>query len=326
MPLVTTREMYEVAYRQGFAVGAFNISGVESIQAVTEAAAQEKSPVILQACEKALKQLKPRYLMRLVEAALETNDIPLALNLDHGESFEICRTAVDMGYTSVMIDGSRFSFAENVALTRRVVDYAHERGVVVEAELGKIAGNEGVVIVGPREASYTDPDEAVRFVRETRCDSLAVAIGTAHGACKFEGEPKLDFERLAAIRDNLPGVPLVLHGASSVPEEYVAMANKYGAKFANARGVPEEMVARAAKTGVCKVNVNTDLCIAMVANIRKYFSEHPLATEARDYLAPGREAIKALVKRKLRVFGSASKAPLVTGKIDEKPGPRAPKK
>jgi fructose-bisphosphate aldolase class II len=310
--------MYEVAYEQGFAIGAFNINGIESVQAITEAAAEEHSPVILQACEKALAQFKPRYLMRVIEAALETNDIPLALNLDHGETFEICKTAVDVGYTSVMIDGSRFSLDENIAITRRVIEYARERGVAVEAELGKIAGNEGVVLVGPKEASFTDPDEAVRFVEATRCDSLAVAIGTAHGANKFEGEPKLDYERLATIKAKLPGLPLVLHGASSVPQEFVAMANQYGAKFAGARGVPEEMVTRAAKSGVCKVNVNTDLCIAMAANVRKYFAEHPTATEPRDYMAAGRDAIKALVKRKLNAFGSAGKSAAIAKKISEK--------
>lgn len=318
MPLVTTREMYDTAYAQGFAIGAFNINGIESVQAITEAAAEEGSPVILQACEKALRQFKPRYLMKLIEAALETNDIPLALNLDHGETFEICRTAVDVGYTSIMIDGSRFPLDENIEITRRVVEYAHARGVVVEAELGKIAGNEGVVLVGPKEASFTDPDEAVKFVEASGCDSLAVAIGTAHGANKFEGEPALDYERLARIGANLPGLPLVLHGASSVPQEFVAMANQYGAKFAGARGVPEEMVARAAKSGVCKVNVNTDLCIAMVANIRRYFAEYPTATEPRDYMASGRDAVKALVRRKLKAFGSAGKSEAIAKMIGKK--------
>jgi fructose-bisphosphate aldolase class II len=303
--------MYEAALAGGFAIGAFNVNGLESIQAVTEACAEEHSPVILQACAKALAQLQRNYLIKIIEAALATADIPLALHLDHGEDFEICKTAIDAGYTSVMVDGSRFPLAENIALTRRVVEYAHPRGIPVEAELGKIAGNEGVVIAGPAESAYTDPAEAVEFVKRSGCDSLAVAIGTAHGAYKFPGEPKLDFDRLAEIKRRLPGFPLVLHGASSVPQDSVALANQYGGKFSGARGVPEEMIARATKLGVCKVNINTDLCITMVAHVRKHFADNPQATEPRDYLAQGRKAVKALVKRKIRVLGSAGKSPLI---------------
>jgi len=315
MPLIGTREMYKVAYAHGFAVGAFNINGLEGIRAITEACAEDNSPVILQACSKALAQITPVYLRKFLEAAVEATGLPIALHLDHGEDFETCKTAVDVGYTSVMIDASARPLEENIAVTRRVVAYAHARGVPVEAELGKIGGSEGSVIVGPREASYTDPAEARRFVEETGCDSLAVAIGTAHGAYKFDGEARLDFERLAEIRKRLPGLPLVLHGASSVPEEYVELANEYGAGFSGAKGVPEQMITRAAKMGVCKVNVNTDLCMAMVANIRKYFVENPRALEPRDYMLSGREAVKALVKRKLGVLGSAGKAGLVTGEL-----------
>jgi len=306
--------MYKAAYPGGFAIGAFNVNGLESIQAVTAGCAAEDSPVILQACHKALAQMGPKYLMKLIEAALETADLPVALHLDHGEDFEICRKAIECGYTSVMVDGSRFSLEENIALTRRVVEYAHPRGIPVEAELGRIGGGEGVILVGAAEASYTDPAEAERFVCESGCDSLAVAIGTAHGAFKFPGEPKLDFERLAEIRRRLPGLPLVLHGASSVPQECVALANKYGAKFSGARGVPEEMISRAAGMGVSKVNVNTDLCIAMIGNVRKYLSENPQTCEPRDYLADGREAVKELVRRKVRIMGSSGKASAMMGR------------
>lgn len=311
MPLLGTREMYRAAYRDGFAIGAFNINGVEAVRAITEAAAAEKSPVILQACSKARRQLGAAYIRKLVEAALEVNDIPIALHLDHGDDFETCKTFVDDGFTSVMFDGSKHTLEENIRITRKVVEYAHGKGVPVEAELGKLAGTEGVAIVGPREASFTDPAEAECFARETGCDSLAVSIGTAHGAYKFEGEAKLDFERLAEIRKRLPWLPLVLHGASSVPEEFVAAANRYGAKFSGAKGVPEAMVTRAAGMGVCKVNVNTDLCMAMVSNIRRYFTENPQALEPRDYMAAGREAMRELVRRKVRVFGSAGKADAV---------------
>lgn len=315
MPLISTREMYGAAYGEGFAVGAFNINGVESVRAITEAAAEENSPVILQACSKARKQLGPCYIRKLVEAAVEATGVAVALHLDHGEDFETCRMFVDDGFTSVMIDGSRFGLEQNIGVTKRVVEYAHARGVPVEAELGKLAGTEGTVIVGTRESAFTDPSEAERFVRETGCDSLAVAIGTAHGAYKFEGEAKLDFERLAEIARRLRGLPLVLHGASSVPQEYVELANGYGAKFSGAKGVPEEMVRKAAGMGVCKVNVNTDLCMTMVANVRRYFTEHPQTLEPRDYLAPGREAMRALVRHKIGVFGSSGKAPAVLAQV-----------
>jgi len=309
--------MYAVAYRQGFAVGAFNINGVESVKAVTEAAVEENSPVILQACAKARKQMGDAFIRRLIEAALETADLPVALNLDHGEDFDICKSAVDAGFTSVMIDGSRFPLEKNTALTRRVVDYAHAKGVPVEAELGLIGGAEAGLEAAAKNAFLTDPADAVRFVAESGCDSLAVAIGTAHGAHKFTGEPRLDFPRLAEIRKRLPGLPLVLHGASSVPQEFVELANRFGAGFSGARGVPEEMITRAAKMGVSKVNINTDLCIAMVAHVRQYFAENPQAVEPRDYMAAGRDAVRALVRRKLRVLGSAGKAPLVMAQLPQ---------
>ncbi len=317
MPLMTTRAMYDVAYRQGFAIGAFNINGIESVKAVTEAAAEMDSPVILQACILARRQMGDAYIRKLIEAAVETSSVPIALNLDHGEDFEVCKSAVDAGFTSVMVDGSRFSLADNIALTRRVVEYAHSKGVPVEAELGKIGGAEGGLEIAAKKATLTDPAQAVEFVRESGCDSLAVAIGTAHGAYKFTGEPALDFDRLAAIKKALPGFPLVLHGASSVPQEYVALANEFGAAFGGARGVPEDMITRAASIGVCKVNINTDLCITMVANIRKFFAENLQTVEPRDYLAPGRAAVKALVKEKISVLGSAGKAPAILARFAE---------
>lgn len=308
MPLVTTREMFAAAYREGFAVGAFNMSSLEAVQAITDVAAEENSPVILQACPFARRFYTMPYVRKLIEAALESHDIPLALNLDHGTDPEEIKDCVDTGYTSVMFDGSALPLDENIRITREIVQYAHPRGVVVEAELGKVGGEESGLDASLKEASFTDPDDAAMFVEESGCDSLAVAIGTAHGAYKFKGEPKLDFERLAEIKARIPGVPLVLHGASSVPQEYVSMCNEYGANLPGAQGVPEEMISRAAKMGVCKVNINTDLTLAFTAHIRKNFAEHPRDLEPRDFAAAGREAMREIVRRKIRILGSAGKA------------------
>lgn len=300
MPLVTTKEMFQRAYEGKYAIGAFNVNNMEIIQGIVAAAQEEKSPLILQVSAGARKYASPVYLRKLVEAAVEDSDLPIALHLDHGEDFEICKACIDDGFTSVMIDGSRFPFEENIAVTKKVVEYAHPRGIVVEAELGKLAGIEDDVKVKAKDASFTDPDEAVEFVERTGVDSLAIAIGTSHGAYKFKGEPMLDFERLEIITKKLEGYPLVLHGASSVPQEFVELCNKYGGNIPGARGVPEEMLARAAKMGVRKINIDTDLRLAMTASIRKHFNENPEHFDPRQYLKPGREAIKAMVAHKIR--------------------------
>lgn len=308
MALVTTTEMFKKAYDGGYAIGAFNINNMEIVQAITEAASELRSPVILQVSAGARKYAGQAYIMKLVEAALSLDPtIPVVVHLDHGPSFEMCRDCIDGGFTSVMIDGSHLSFEENIAVTKKVVDYAHPRGVWVEAELGKLAGIEEHV--QSAEHVYTDPDEAVQFVERTGCDSLAVAIGTSHGAYKFKGEAKLDFERLEAIGNKLPGYPLVLHGASSVPQEFVEQCNAYGGKVGGARGVPEDMLRKAASMGVCKINVDTDIRLAVTASIRKYFTEHPEHFDPRQYLTPAREAVKEMVARKIRtVMGSSGKA------------------
>ncbi|MGB4571070.1 MAG: class II fructose-1,6-bisphosphate aldolase [Tepidanaerobacteraceae bacterium] len=309
MPLVTSKEMFKKAYEGKYAIGAFNVNNMEIIQAIVEAAKEEKSPLILQVSAGARKYAKPVYLRKLVEAAIEDTDLPIVLHLDHGEDFEICKACIDDGFTSVMIDGSKYPFEENVRLTKQVVDYAHERGVVVEAELGRLAGIEDAVKVSEKDAILTDPDEAVEFVERTGVDSLAIAIGTSHGAYKFKGEPKLDFERLDKITELLPGFPIVLHGASSVPSELVELCNKYGGQIPGAQGVPEDMLRKAATMGVCKINIDTDLRLAMTASVRKYLVENPSEFDPRKYLGAGREAIKQLVKHKIRnVLGSSGKA------------------
>ncbi len=289
-------------------MGAFNVTNMEIVQGIMRAAAEEKSPVILQVSAGARKYAGQVYIMKLVEAALQEDpSVPVVVHLDHGPSFEMCRDCIDGGFTSVMIDGSHLPYEENIALTKKVVDYAHPRGVWVEAELGKLAGVEEHVTSA--EHVYTDPDEAVDFVERTGCDSLAVAIGTSHGAYKFKGDAKLDFARLEAISDRLPGYPLVLHGASSVPQEFVELCNKYGGKVGGARGVPEEMLRKAAGMGVCKINVDTDIRLALTATIRQFFVEHPEQFDPRSYLAPAREAVKAMVAHKIRnVMGSSGKA------------------
>ena len=307
MPLMGPREMFAAAYAGRYAVGAFNVNNMEIVQGIMRAAAEEKSPVILQVSAGARKYAGQTYIMKLVEAALiEDPAVPVVVHLDHGPSFEMCKDCIDGGFTSVMIDGSHLPYEENIALTRQVVDYAHPRGVWVEAELGKLAGVEEHV--SSAEHVYTDPDQAVDFVQRTGCDSLAVAIGTSHGAYKFKGEAKLDFPRLEAISAKLPGYPLVLHGASSVPQEFVELCNKYGGQVGGARGVPEDMLRKAASMGVCKINVDTDIRLALTASIRQFLAEHPDQFDPRSYLAPAREAVKNMVAHKIRnVMGSSGK-------------------
>lgn len=308
MPLVGPKDMFAGAYKGHYAIGAFNVNNMEIIQGIMWAAAQEKSPVILQVSAGARKYAGQVYIMKLVEAALQEDPgIPVVVHLDHGPTFEMCKDCIDGGFTSVMIDGSHLPYEENVALTKKVVDYAHSRGVWVEAELGKLAGIEEHV--QSAEHVYTDPDQAVDFVQRTGCDSLAVAIGTSHGAYKFKGDAKLDFPRLEEITKKLPDYPLVLHGASSVPEEFVALCNKYGGKVGGARGVPEQMLREAASMGVCKINVDTDIRLALTATIRQFFAEHPEQFDPRSYLTPAREAVKNMVAHKIRdVMGSSGKA------------------
>ena len=309
MPLVTTKEMFEKSMKEGFAIGAFNANNMEIIQAIVDAAAEENSPVIVQASSSAIKYARIGYLKKMIEAALEEHDIPLALHLDHGPDFETCKMCIDNGFTSVMIDGSKYDFEENVELTKKVVEYAHARGVVVEAELGKLAGIEDDVNVDASDAMYTDPEQAEEFVRRTGCDSLAIAIGTSHGAYKFKGEAKLRFDILAKIKERIPNTPIVLHGASTVIPELVETCNKYGGNIPGAKGVPDEMLREASTSGVSKVNVDTDLRLALTGEIRKVLSESPEAFDPRKYLTPAREKVKETVKHKIRnVFGSSNKA------------------
>jgi fructose-bisphosphate aldolase class II len=281
---------------------------MEIIQGIVDAAKQENSPLILQVSAGARKYASPIYLRKLVEAAIEDTGIDICLHLDHGADFEICKQCVDDGFSSVMIDGSKLPFEENIALTKKVVEYAHSKGVVVEAELGKLAGVEDAVKVHTKDATYTDPNQALEFVERTGVDSLAIAIGTSHGAYKFKGEPTLDFERLEIISNLLPNYPLVLHGSSSVPREFVELCNKYGGKIPGAAGVPEEMLSRASKMGVCKINIDTDLRLAMTACIRQAFVENPSEFDPRKYLGPGRDAIRDMVAHKMRdVLGCSNK-------------------
>lgn len=300
MPLVTTKDMFKKAYEGHYAVGAFNVNNMEIVQGIVDAAKEEESPLILQVSAGARKYAKHAYLLHLVQAALEDTDLPIALHLDHGADFEICKACVDGGFTSVMIDGSKYPFEENIELTKRVVDYAHSKGVVVEAELGKLAGVEDAVKVNTKDATYTDPDQAVEFVERTGVDSLAIAIGTSHGAYKFKGKPELDFARLEKISNLLPNFPLVLHGASTVIPAFVEECNRYGGKLDGAQGVPEDMLLKAGKYGVCKINIDTDLRLAMTASIRKYLAEHPEDFDPRFYLGAGRQAIKDMVSHKMR--------------------------
>lgn len=300
MPLVTSTEMFKKAYNGKYAIGAFNVNNMEIIQGIADAAKEEQAPLILQVSAGARKYAKHVYLIKLIEAALEDSGLSICLHLDHGEDFEICKSCVDGGFTSVMIDGSKYPFEENIALTKKVVEYAHERGVVVEAELGRLAGVEDNIKVSGKSATYTDPDQAVEFVERTGVDSLAIAIGTSHGAYKFKGDPQLDFERLETISNLLPDFPLVLHGASTVLPEFVAKCNDFGGQISGAQGVPEEMLLRAGTMGVCKINIDTDLRLAMTASIREHFAKHPSDFDPRQYLKPAREAIKNMVKHKIK--------------------------
>lgn len=315
MGLVTTKEMFEKAAKGGYAIGAFNVNNMEIIQGIVEAANETNSPVILQVSAGARKYANPIYLKKLVEAAIECNklsgkDLPIALHLDHGADFEICKDCIDNGFTSVMIDGSKYDFEENVELTKKVVEYAHSKGVVVEAELGKLAGVEDDVNVSDEDAMYTDVDQAVEFVERTGCDSLAIAIGTSHGAYKFKGEPKLRFDILEKISARLSeGYPIVLHGASSVPQEFVEMCNNYGGNIPGAKGVPEELLRKAATMGVSKINIDSDIRLAMTANIRECFVKTPEVFDPRTYLTQARTAVKDMVKHKIiTVLGSENKA------------------
>lgn len=311
MPLVSTKEMFEKAYAGGYAIGAFNVNNMEIIQGITQAAALENSPVILQVSAGARKYAKHNYLIKLVEAAIAETDLPIALHLDHGDSFEICKSCIDGGFSSVMIDGSAGTFEENIALTKQVVDYAHERGITVEGELGKLAGVEDAVNVSDEDAQFTNPAEVEEFVKRTGVDSLAIAIGTSHGAFKFKPgqKPRLRFDILDDVSKRLPNFPIVLHGASSVPQEYVKMVNEFGGQMPDAIGIPEEMLRKAATLAVCKINIDSDLRLAMTALVRKHLAENPTHFDPRQYLADGRDAITTIVRHKIRdVLGSRGKA------------------
>lgn len=310
MALVTTKEMFEKAFQGGYAIGAFNINNMEIVQGVVAAAKAQNSAVILQVSKSALKYAHPKYLKAMVDAAVEETGLDIALHLDHGPDLETCKECIECGFTSVMFDGSHYDYEENVAKTKEVVEYAHARGVVVEAELGKLAGVEDDVKVDAANATYTDPDQAVDFVKRTGVDSLAIAIGTSHGAYKFKGEAKLDFDRLETITKKLEDAgfhdfPIVLHGASSVDQRCVAMCNEYGGKIDGAKGIPAEMLRKASSMAVCKINMDTDLRLAMTAAIRKSFGENPSAFDPRGYLGDARNLIQELVEDKIKnVIGS----------------------
>ena len=322
MPLVTTKEMFAKAYNGGYAIGAFNVNNMEIVQGITEACQEQKAPVVLQVSKGARAYANHNYLVKMVQAAVENcPEIPIALHLDHGDSFEVCKSCIDGGFTSVMIDASSKSFEENIALTKQVVEYAHAHGVVVEAELGTLAGVEDEVCVEAGNESYTRPEEVEEFVSRTGCDSLAIAIGTSHGAYKFtaaqctrneEGilvPPPLRFDVLEECIKRLPGFPIVLHGSSSVPQEFVKMINQYGGSMPDAIGIPEEELRKAAKLAVCKINIDSDIRLAMTATIRKYFAEHPDHFDPRQYLKPARQAVKDMVTHKLiNVLGCNGKA------------------
>ena len=311
MPLVTTTEMFKKAYAGGYAIGAFNVNNMEIVQGITEACSEQKSPVILQVSKGASAYANHTYLVKLVEAAIiENPDLPIALHLDHGPDFETCKACIDGGFTSVMIDGSSLSFEENIALSKKVVEYAHDHGVVVEAELGTLAGIEDDVNVSAEDSSYTRPEDVQEFVERTGCDSLAIAIGTSHGAYKFKPgtDPKLRFDILEEVSQRLPGFPIVLHGSSSVPQEFVNIVNKYGGNMPGAIGVPEDQLRKAASMAVCKINIDSDIRLAMTATIRQYMAEHPDHFDPRQYLKPARQAVKDMVAHKLvHVLGSNNK-------------------
>ncbi len=311
MALVTTKDMFRKAYEGGYAIGAFNVNNMEIVQGITMAANELRAPLILQVSKGARAYASHTYLMKLVEAAVAETGLPIALHLDHGDSFELCKSCIDGGFTSVMIDASSKPFEENIAITKQVVEYAHDHGVVVEAELGTLAGIEDEVKVEEGHASYTRPEEVQEFVERTGCDSLAIAIGPSHGAYKFKPgtKPQLRFDVLEAVEKNLPGFPIVLHGASSVPQNFVEEINKYGGNMPGAIGVPEDQLRQAAKSAVCKINIDSDLRLAMTATIRKFFAEHPDKFDPREYLKPAREAIKQMVAHKIvDVLGCDGKA------------------
>ena len=309
MPLVTTKDMFAKAYEGGYAIGAFNVNNMETIQGIVEAGKKQQAPLILQVSKGARNYANPLYLKKLVEAAVEDSGLPIALHLDHGDSYELCKSAIDDGFTSVMIDASSLPFADNIKVTSEVVKYAHDHGVVVEAELGKLAGVEDEVNVSDENACYTDPGQVEEFVSKTGVDSLAIAIGTSHGAYKFKGEPKLRFDILEEVSKRLPKFPIVLHGASSVIPEYVDIINQYGGTMPGAKGVPEDMLRRAASMAVCKINIDSDLRLAMTGTIRQFMDEHPDKFDPREYLKPARANIKELVRHKLvDVLGCAGKA------------------
>ncbi len=311
MPLVNTKEMFQKAYEGGYAIGAFNVNNMEIIQGITEAAKELGAPLILQVSAGARKYANHTYLVKLVEAAVEETGLPIALHLDHGNSFELCKSCIDGGFTSVMIDGSHLDYEENVALTKQVVDYAHQFGVTVEGELGQLAGVEDDVNVSAEDASYTNPDQVYDFVTRTGVDSLAIAIGTSHGAFKFKPgqKPQLRFDILEEVSKRLPGFPIVLHGASSVVPEFVEMVNTYGGDMPDAIGIPEDMLRQAATMAVCKINIDSDLRLAMTGAIRKHFAENPSHFDPRQYLTDGRSAIKGMVEHKIKnVLGCNGKA------------------
>ncbi len=311
MPLVGTKEMFEKAYEGGYAIGAFNVNNMEIIQGITEAAKEVNAPLILQVSAGARKYAKPVYLRKLVEAAVEDTGLPIALHLDHGDSFETCKDCIDGGFTSVMIDGSKYDFEENIALTKKVVDYAHAHGVCVEGELGTLAGIEDDVNVSEEDSSYTRPEQVQEFVERTGVDSLAIAIGTSHGAYKFKPghKPELRFDILEEVEKRLPGFPIVLHGSSSVPQEWVKVVNEFGGQMPDAIGIPEELLREAAKMAVCKINIDSDLRLVCTGSIRKHFIEHPDHFDPRQYLKPARENIKEMVKHKIiEVLGCDGKA------------------
>ncbi len=309
MPLVTSKEMFEKAYKGGYAIGAFNVNNMETIQGIVEAATETNSPLILQVSSGARKYANPVYLRKLVEAASETSGLPICLHLDHGDSFELCKASIADGFTSVMIDASHHGFEENIKITKEVVNYAHDNGVVVEAELGRLAGIEDAVNVSEADSAFTDPSQVQEFVEKTGVDSLAIAIGTSHGAYKFKTAPRLRFDILEEVGKLLPNFPIVLHGASSVPQQFVETINKFGGEMAGAKGVPEEMLREAARMAVCKINIDSDLRLACTAAIREHFYNNPSHFDPRQYLGPARAAIKEIVKHKLTdVLGCAGKA------------------
>ncbi len=309
MAMVTSKEMFELAYKEGFAIGAFNVNNMELIQGITEAAKEENAPLILQVSAGARKYANQTYLLKMVEAANIETGLPICLHLDHGEDFEICKSCIDGGFSSVMIDGSKYPLKKNIELTKQVVEYAHERGVTVEGELGKLSGIEDNINVSDEDAQFTNPDEVEEFVKSTGVDSLAIAIGTSHGAFKFKGTPRLRFDILEEVSKRLPNFPIVLHGSSSVPRDFLETINKFGGDMTGAQGVPEELLRKAASMAVCKINIDSDLRMAFTAGIRKHMAENPTHFDPRQYLTDARANVKSIVKHKLKeVLGCAGTA------------------